>query len=297
MTWTAANIPDQAGRTAIVTGANSGIGLEQARALAANGAHVTLACRNKVRGEGAIASIRGDNPKGSVELALLDLGDLRSVRDFAATYAAAHDRLDLLINNAGVMMPPFARTPDGFELQFGTNHLGHFALTGLLLPLLDKAPGARIVILSSLAARQGRIDFANLNAEKGYTKFAAYSQSKLANLMFAKEFQRRLADAGSGAISLCAHPGWTATNLQAHSAMFRMLNPLFGMAPPRGALATLYAATAPEAQAGGFYGPNRMSEMRGYPGPAKEPRWAQDGAVAKRLWAVSEELTGLAYLS
>ena len=297
MAWTTANIPAQDGRAAIVTGANSGIGYEAALALAQAGAHVTLGCRDRARGEQALARILATKPKGGATLALLDLGDLGSVKAFAKDFAAANGRLDLLINNAGVMVPPLGRTADGFELQFGINHLGHFALTGRVLPLIEATPGARVVALSSLAARPGRIDFGNLNAENGYKRLAAYCQSKLANLMFAKEMQRRLAATTSRTISLAVHPGWTATNLQVHAAPVRLLNPLFAMSPARGALPTLYGACAPEAEAGGFYGPNGMMEWRGYPGPAKVPERAEDRAVAERLWAVSEELTGTSYLS
>lgn len=294
--WTFDDIPDQSGRTAVVTGANTGIGRETARMLARRGADVVLACRSRDKGEAAVATIAAEKPAGRVSLELLDLGDLESVAAFAERLMAGRSRLDLLINNAGVMVPPLSRTAQGFELQFGTNHLGHFALTGRLLPLLQSTPGARVVVVSSVAQRLGRIDFDDLNWERRrYDDFRAYGQSKLANMMFALELHRRLAAAGAELRATAAHPGWTATDLQRTTFFTRLLNPLFGMKPPQGALPTLRAATDPAAQSGSYWGPSGLFEVSGPPAPAKIPRHAQDEAVAARLWEVSEELTGVSF--
>ncbi|RMF16948.1 MAG: SDR family NAD(P)-dependent oxidoreductase [Candidatus Dadabacteria bacterium] len=293
--WTAADIPDQHGRTAIVTGANSGIGLETARELARKGARVILACRNADKAEAALAEIRATVPDANVEFEQLDLSRLDSVRAFAQRIRDAFDQIDLLINNAGVMMTPLSRTADGFELQFGTNHLGHFALTGLLLDRIRDVPGARIVSVSSMAHRFGRIDFDNLNAEKKYNRTAAYGQSKLANLLFIYELQRRLTAAGAQAIATAAHPGWTRTNLQEGVALFKLFNPIFGQLPPTGALPTLYAATATDAEPAGYYGPSGFLEMRGTPKRVGSTAASRDRETQRRLWQVSEELTGIRY--
>jgi NAD(P)-dependent dehydrogenase (short-subunit alcohol dehydrogenase family) len=294
--WTFDDIPDQSGRTAVVTGANTGIGLETARMLALRGADVVLACRNLDKGQAALARIAAEKPAGRVSLAALDLGDLESVRAFAERFAAGHPRLDLLIDNAGVMVPPLSRTAQGFELQFGTNHLGHFALTGRLLPLLQRTPGARVVVVSSVAQNFGRIDFSDLNWERRrYSDFRAYGQSKLANMMFALELHRRLTAAGAGLRATAAHPGWTATDLQRTAGFTRLLNPLFAMKPAQGALPTLRAATDPAARGGSYWGPSRLFEINGPPAPAKIPRHAQDEAVAARLWDISEALTGVGF--
>ena len=298
--WTTSNIPDQTGRTVIVTGANSGIGYETALALAKRNAHVVLACRSHSKGEEAVGKIEASRPSGSVELMLLDLSSLDSVRAFAAAFNAAHDRLDLLINNAGVMMPPFGTTQDGFELQIGVNYIGHFALTGLLFDKLTTTPNSRIVTLSSLAHRQGKIDFDTFTAEGlqdgvKYKPMAAYMQSKLADLMFAIELQDRLSDAGSGTMSLAAHPGFTATDLQRHSGFFNRLVRLYSNNPPQGALPTLYAATSPDVQPGGYYGPDGFYEARGYPAPSKVMPHARDRQVAGRLWSYAEEATGVRF--
>ena len=225
----------------------------------------------------------------------LDLSSLASVHTFAETFLAQHDRLDLLINNAGVMVPPLTKTEDGFELQFGTNHLGHFALTGLLLPLLNATPDARIVTVSSMAHRSGKINFDNLNAEQSYSEWPFYGQSKLANLLFTFELQRRLDASKASTRSVAAHPGWTATDLQKNSGLASFLNPFFAMEPPQGALPTLYAATAPNVSGGTYYGPNGFMEMKGYPKQVGTHARAKDRAVAARLWEVSEEMTGVAY--
>ena len=291
--WTANDIPDQTGRVAIVTGANSGIGYETARALANKRATVILACRNLQKGETAVFQIRQETPTAKLELMQLDLSDLSSVRQFAQEFKEQYKRLDLLINNAGVMMPPSIKTKDGFELQFGTNHLGHFALTGQLLDLITTTPNARVVNVSSMAHKFGQIDFDNLNAEKGYNRSGAYGQSKLANLLFTYELQRRFQAVGIESAATAAHPGWTGTNLQSHSGFFSMLNPVLGQKPEMGALPTLYAAIAPDVEGGDYYGPQGLFESRGYPTRVSSNARSHDTAVAARLWSVSEKLTGV----
>jgi NAD(P)-dependent dehydrogenase (short-subunit alcohol dehydrogenase family) len=289
--WTTTDIPDQRGRTAVVTGANSGLGLATVEALAGAGAHVVLAVRDTGRGESAATAVNG-----SVEVRRLDLADLSSVREFAAAW---HGDLDLLINNAGVMNIPEARTKDGFEVQFGTNHLGHFALTNLLLPHITD----RVVTLSSTGHRapgNPRIRFDNLDLAGEYHPMAAYSQSKLANLLFTLELQRRLTEAGSPVRALAAHPGWAATNLQSHDANFlrglalRLGNRLVAQDSRAGALPTLYAAVQ-DLPGAGFVGPDGMFEMRGAPALVGRSAAAGDPAVARRLWTVSEELTGVTF--
>ncbi len=292
--WTTEQMGEQRGRVALVTGANSGIGFETARALAAKGATVIVACRDRVKGEQAVAAIHRKHPSATVELMLLDLAALAAVRAFADQFLHRFDRLDLLINNAGVMMPPLSRTADGFELQFGTNHLGHFALTGLLLKPLLKTPGSRVVTVASMAHRLGSLEFDDLQWQsRRYDKKRSYGQSKLANLLFTAELQRRLAAAGSGTLAVAAHPGWTHTDLQRHVRLFELLNPFMAMPPWQGALPTLYAATAPEVVPGGYYGPKGWFEVRGYPGPASSSAAARDEDAARRLWRISEELTGV----
>jgi NAD(P)-dependent dehydrogenase (short-subunit alcohol dehydrogenase family) len=294
--WTFDDIPDQTGRTAIVTGANTGIGLETARMLARKGAQVVLACRNPEKGQAALERIRAGKPSGRATLEALDLSDLEAVAAFATSFASRHERLDLLVNNAGVMVPPLGRTKQAFELQFGTNHLGHFALAGRLLPLVLRTPGARIVVVSSAAQNFGRIDFDDLNWERRrYRAWAAYGQSKLANMMFALELHRRLKAAGSEARATAAHPGWTATDLQRTSGVSRFLNPLFAMKPADGALPTLRAATDPAALSGSYWGPARFGELNGPPVPARISERAKNDAAAARLWEVSERLTGLPF--
>lgn len=297
VTWTASLMPDLVGRTAIVTGANAGLGLETATQLAAHGAHVILACRDKTKAETAAAQIRSGVPDAALEVAELDLASRKSIDTFAERIQSAHPTIDYLINNAGVMMCPEGKTEDGFETQFGTNHLGHFVLTSHLLPALEKSENGRIVVLSSLAHRQGTIAFDNLNAERGYKTGAVYGQSKLANLLFAKELARRLTKVGSRVTVTAAHPGWTATELQRHNGVFRFLNIFFAQKPERGALPTLYAATSPDAHHGGYYGPNGFQELNGFPAIAIESKEARDEKVASDLWRASEELTGISFLS
>jgi NAD(P)-dependent dehydrogenase (short-subunit alcohol dehydrogenase family) len=299
--WTAADVPDQTGRIAVVTGANSGLGLAAARALAAAGADVVLACRNTGKGDDAATSIRAAVPAATVSVESLDLSSLASIREFAERFGSGHDGLDLLINNAGVMAPPRRETADGFELQLGTNHLGHFALTGLLLGEMQGREDARVVTVSSTAHKFGRINFDNLQGERRYFRWSAYGQSKLANLLFARELDRRLRAAGSAVKSLAAHPGYAATNLQSASpplidrTVMAVTNRLLGQSPEMGALSELYAATRPNLDGGLFIGPDGFEEQRGYPQVVSPVKAGRDEAVAARLWDVSEELTGVSY--
>jgi NAD(P)-dependent dehydrogenase (short-subunit alcohol dehydrogenase family) len=299
--WTAEQMPDQAGRTAVVTGANSGLGLCAAQALAAAGADVVLACRNTEKGEAAAASIRAAVPSASVAVEALDLSSLASVRDFAERFSASHEGLDLLINNAGVMAPPRKETADGFELQLGTNHLGHFALTGLLLGKLEGCEDARVVTVSSTAHKMGSINFDDLQRQRRYFRWTAYGQSKLANVLFARELDRRLRGAGSTVKSLAAHPGYSATNLQSAApplldrAVMAVTNRLLAQSAEMGALPELYAATRPNLDGGLFIGPDGFEEQRGYPKVVNPVKAGRDEATAERLWTVSEELTGVSY--
>ncbi len=295
--WKQDDIPDQTGRVAIVTGANTGIGYETARILAGKGAAVTLACRNATKADGAVERILAERPAGRAATGLLDLADLASVESFARTWREANDRLDLLILNAGVMVPPASTTAQGFELQFGVNHLGHFALTGHLLDLLRSTPGSRVVVVSSTAARGGAMNFDDLQyTARGYRPWPAYSQSKLANQLFARELQRRLHADGSDVLVTAAHPGWTGTELQRHSGVFRLLNPLMSMKPLQGSLPTLRAATDPDAGAAAYFGPHGIGQVRGYPVEVPMVPAALDDEAAGRLWEVSCELSGVSYL-
>jgi NAD(P)-dependent dehydrogenase (short-subunit alcohol dehydrogenase family) len=304
--WTAAEMPDLTGKVAIVTGGNSGIGLEAVRELARKGAQVILAARSEEKGRKAVDTLHQEMPTAQVELRLLDLADLGAVRAFAATVLRDFTRLDLLINNAGVMAIPERKTVDGLEMQLGTNHFGHFALTGLLLEPLLAAPAARIVTVSSGAHKMGKMDFDNLNWEQGgYQKWQAYGRSKLANLLFAFELQRRLARAGAKAISVAAHPGYTSTNLQYvgpqmegsswMESMMKGINSLVAQPGEMGALPTLYAAVAPDVQGGDYIGPDGLFEMRGYPQKVEANAAAHNEADAAQLWARSEVLTGVGY--
>jgi NAD(P)-dependent dehydrogenase (short-subunit alcohol dehydrogenase family) len=284
--WTAADIPDQAGRTIVVTGANSGLGEVTARELAGRGATVVLACRDTAKGDAAAAGMSGD-----VTVRPLDLADLASVRGFAA----ATGDIDVLVNNAGVMAVPSKRTADGFELQLGTNFLGHFALTGLLLPKIAD----RVVTLSSPAHRIGRIDLDDLNWERRrYRRWGAYGQSKLADLIFAYELHRRLTAAGSPVRSVAAHPGYASTGLQSHTESFQdkgmaLGNRLLAQSAEMGALPSLYAATAPDVAGGDYYGPDRLGEMRGHPQRVRSSKASRDEVLARSLWNRAVELTGV----
>jgi NAD(P)-dependent dehydrogenase (short-subunit alcohol dehydrogenase family) len=299
--WTADQIPDQTDRVAVVTGANSGLGLVTARELARAGARVVLACRNAAKTASALAEIEAAAPGAAVEVESLDLANLESVRAFAGRFRAEHKRLDLLINNAGLMAPPRRETADGFELQFGTNHLGHFALTGLLIGAMEGHEDARVVTLSSGGHRMGRIDFDDLQSRRRYRRWRAYGQSKLANLLFTFELERRLRAAGSTIRSLAAHPGYAATNLQSAAppavdrAIMAIGNRFLAQSADMGALSTLYAATYPGLEGGTYVGPDGFAEQRGYPEPVGSSSASRDEAVAKRLWSVSEELTGVHY--
>jgi len=302
MTWTEKDVPDQSGRVAIVTGSNTGLGYDNARGLAARGATVVMAVRDTAKGDAAADRIRELTPGAVVVVHKLDLGSLASVRTAGAELAAAYPRIDLLINNAGVMYPPKQTTVDGFELQFGTNHLGHFALTGLLLNNLLSVDGSRVVVVSSIAHNiRAKIDFADLQWEtRRYDRVASYGQSKLANLMFAYDLQRRLAAAKAKTIAVAAHPGVAATELVRHvpGAGLPGVNWLSGRllnTSELGALATLRAATDPAVQGGQYYGPDGFKELRGYPVLVTSSPQSHDTALQARLWSVSEELTGVTY--
>jgi NAD(P)-dependent dehydrogenase (short-subunit alcohol dehydrogenase family) len=302
MTWTEKDVPDQSGRVAIVTGSNTGLGYDNARVLAARGATVVMAVRDTAKGDAAADRIRELTPGAVVVVHKLDLGSLASVRTAGAELAAAYPRIDLLINNAGVMYPPKQTTVDGFELQFGTNHLGHFALTGLLLNNLLSVDGSRVVVVSSIAHNiRAKIDFADLQWEtRRYDRVASYGQSKLANLMFAYDLQRRLAAAKAKTIAVAAHPGVAATELVRHvpGAGLPGVNWLSGRllnTSELGALATLRAATDPAVQGGQYYGPDGFKELRGYPVLVTSSPQSHDTALQARLWSVSEELTGVTY--
>jgi NAD(P)-dependent dehydrogenase (short-subunit alcohol dehydrogenase family) len=314
--WTVASIPSQVGRRALITGANSGIGFHAAAELAHNGAHVLLGCRDRAKGEAALARMRAVDPRANAEVAVLDLASLQSVRAFAEAELALGVPLDLLVNNAGVYAPKTRlETADGFELQFGTNVLGHFALTALLLPALERAAASatqrpRVVTIASIAHKRARLNFDDLQSTKSYSPTGSYGQSKLADLMFAFELDRRLRAAGppaSGVMSVAAHPGVAKTNLfetGEFSAMEKTARRWFGVAigallstEVQGALPTLFAATAPEAVSGGYYGPQGLLEMRGGDvGPAKVAKQALDEAAAARLWSECEKLTGVPLL-
>jgi NAD(P)-dependent dehydrogenase (short-subunit alcohol dehydrogenase family) len=294
--WTANDIPDQTGQIVIVTGANSGLGFEDTRALAKKGAAVIMACRSADKAEDAARQIRAEFPAADLTLMPLDLANLDSVRQFAQDFTQHYKTLNLLINNAGVMALPNRReTADGFEMQMGTNHLGHFALTGLLMPLIAGTRGARVVNVSSGAHRMGRINFDDLQWEKSYGRWPAYGQSKLANLLFTYELQRRFETAGTDALAVAAHPGYANTHLQRHSGFFGITNHFIAQSQEMGALPTLYAATMPGVKGGQYFGPDGLFHMRGYPELAESNKRSHDAAVAARLWSVSEELTGVHY--
>ncbi|MEY2244248.1 oxidoreductase [Streptomyces sp. BF23-18] len=298
--WGAKDIPAQRGRIAVVTGASSGLGLVTARELARGGARVVLACRSEVRGREAAERIVAEVPGAEVEFGRLDLGDLVSVREFADSFS--YDRLDLLVNNAGVMALPYGTTADGFETQFGVNHLGHFALTGLLAPVLLATPGARIVTVSSMMHALADLDLDDLNSEKAYRKWIAYGRSKSANLLFTHELARRLSGAGSDVVAAAAHPGYASTNLQTTGPrlegrrgaerLMEIGNRVFGQSAEAGALPTLYAATAPGVRPDTFVGPS-FAMWRGSPSTSWRAGRTRDDTRAELLWAASERLTGV----
>ncbi|MEQ8840412.1 MAG: oxidoreductase [Acidimicrobiales bacterium] len=305
--WTEADIPDQAGRIVLVTGANSGLGFETARALAEHGAHVVMACRDPGRAEAAATEIDECSPSGSVEVLLTDMADLDSIAGSAAQFLATHERLDVLVNNAGIMATPHATTAQGFEAQFGVNHLGHFALTALLLPaLIGTGDGTRVVNVSSNGHRMGKMNFDDLMAVRKYRPWAAYFQSKLANLLFTSELQRRLTEAGAPTIAVAAHPGGSRTELAEKSTgrgVFNFLmqatrpiaEPLLSQPASAGALPQLHAAVAPGVEGNDYYGPDGLGEMKGQPKKVGRTARARNAADAARLWDVSVELTGADY--
>ena len=302
MKWTEKDVPDQSGRLAIITGSNTGLGYDTARVLAARGAKVVMAVRDTAKGAAAAARIRSLTPGADVTVQKLDLGSLASVKESATEMAAAFPRIDLLINNAGVMYPPKSTTADGYELQFGTNHLGHFALTGLLLNNLLPVDGSRVVVVASIAHNiKAKIDFDDLQWEtRSYDRVASYGQSKLANLMFAYDLQRRLAPANAKTIAVAAHPGVAATELMRHMPgsdlpgvnwiSSKVLN-----SAEMGALPTLRAATDASVKGGQYYGPDGFRELRGHPKLVDSSTESKDVAVQERLWTVSEELTGVTF--
>jgi NAD(P)-dependent dehydrogenase (short-subunit alcohol dehydrogenase family) len=292
--WNAQDIPDLGGTVVIVTGSSSGIGYEAARVLANKNAEVIVAVRNLKKGHVAAQKIKSQYQKANVTVMRLDLADLSSVKRFAEEFKSKYPRLDRLINNAGVMVPPHAKTVDGFELQFGTNHLGHFALTAGLMSLLEETKGSRIVNVASSAERFGRLNFDDLTWEKReYKAWRAYGDSKIANLYFTYELNRRLKGSGSGLIVTAAHPGWTATELQRHASITGFLNDFFAQDISMGALPTLRAAYDKDAQGGEYYGPSGFMELRGYPVQVSSNKRSKDQAIAARLWKVSESLTGV----
>ncbi|MGW3143666.1 MULTISPECIES: oxidoreductase [Streptomyces] len=300
--WNAHDIPDLTGRTAVVTGANSGLGYVTARELARKGARVVLACRSEARGRAAVDRVLNEVPGAAAGFGRLDLGDLASVRDFAD--GLSYDRLDLLVNNAGVMAPPYGTTADGFETQFGVNHLGHFALTGLLMPALLAAPGARVVTVSSTMHALANIDLRDPNSERRYRRWIAYARSKSANLLFTHELARRLAATGADVIAAAAHPGYAATNLQTAGPraegrrgaerLMELANRLFAQPAETGALPALYAATAPDVRPDSFFGP-AFAMWRGAPEPSWRAPWTRNDEAGLRLWDASVQLTGVPY--
>jgi NAD(P)-dependent dehydrogenase (short-subunit alcohol dehydrogenase family) len=301
MKWTETHVPDQSGRVAVVTGANTGLGFDTARVLAQRGAAVVLAVRDIEKGNAARSRILHVAPGADVTVQPLDLSSLRSVRAAATDLLAAHPRIDLLINNAGVMIPPKGVTEDGFELQFGTNYLGHFALTGLLLDNMLPVAASRVVVVSSNAHKMGgAIHFDDLQWERRYHRGAAYAQSKLANMMFCYELQRRLAAADANTIAVAAHPGFTDSELTRHvwkplAPLMKLGGPIVGQDPAKGALPQLLAATAPDVKGGQYWGPRGLFELRGYPTQVTSSPKSHDEVAQRRLWAIAEELTNVRF--
>jgi NAD(P)-dependent dehydrogenase (short-subunit alcohol dehydrogenase family) len=294
--WTTDNIGDQSGRVAIVTGSSSGIGYEAARVLANKNAEVIIAVRNQQKGNKAVEKIKSQNQKANIKVLLLDLASLKSIIKFTDEFKQHYSRLDLLINNAGVMIPPYSKTEDGFELQFGTNHLGHFALTAQLMELIIKTENSRIINVSSGAHKYGNINFDDLNWEKRkYKSWTAYGDSKIANLYFTYELRDRLSKINSKTMVTAAHPGWTATDLQRHSGAMEFLNKFFAMSIEQGTLPTLRAAIDENVNSGDYFGPSGWQEWKGYPVKVESNKLSHDKDIAKRLWDVSEELTGVKF--
>ncbi len=294
--WGHDQIPDQKGRVIIITGSTSGLGKEAARVLAGKGANIIMAVRNKNKGSKVAELIKKRYQGAKIEVMKVDLNILESVRAFAKEFENTHSRLDILINNAGIMACPFARTEDGFEIQMGVNHLGHFALTGYLLPLLQRTSGSRIVVTSSIAHKTGDINFDDINWEKrSYNTAKAYSDSKIANLYFTYELARKFKDIPNAPIVTAAHPGWTKTDLQRHSFLARILNPIFSQGVKQGVLPTLRAAVDENAKQGDYFGPNGFQEMKGAPVKVRSNGRSHDQSKAAKLWELSEELTGVHY--
>ncbi len=304
--WTQNDMPDMTGKVVVITGANSGLGLASTKAIAAKGATVVMACRNMTKAEQAKAEVLAENASAKLEVMPLDNASLASVRAFADAFKSRYDRLDVLLNNAGVMAIPRQETEDGFEMQFGVNHLAHFVLTGLLLDVLTATPGSRVHSTSSSAAFNGRINFDDLMGKKKYSRWGAYSQSKLANAVFATELNKRLKEHGYNTIANSSHPGLVMTNLQTNSlqqsgapflerVLYAIAAPLLEQDVSMGVLPQLYASTAPEAKGGVFYGPKTL-RLRGYPAEQKCNAALDDEALRARFWSVSEELTGIHYL-
>lgn len=294
--WTSANIPDQKGKTIIITGASSGLGKEATKVLAQKNAKVILAVRNVEKAELVVQEILKETPTAQLEVRSLDLTSLASIKSFSEQVLSELDRLDILINNAGIMMSPYSKTKDGFEIQMGTNHFGHFALTGQLMPLLNQTKDSRIVITSSIAHRQGNIDFSDIDWEKRtYKTGKAYGDSKLANLYHAYELVRRLKDTPSAPLVTMAHPGWTKTELDRHSGLAKFLGNIVAQTVEMGTLPTLRAATEPNVNSGDYFGPSRMMEMRGNPILVKSNELSLNADKSKNLWDISEERTGVHY--
>ncbi|MFT4679982.1 MAG: NAD(P)-dependent dehydrogenase (short-subunit alcohol dehydrogenase family) [Litorivivens sp.] len=294
--WTANSISDQKGKTVIITGASSGLGKEATKILAQKNAEVIMAVRNTSKAEQVRAEILQNIPTAKIEIRSLDLGSLDSIKAFSVGILEEWKNLDVLINNAGVMMCPFSKTKDGFEIQMGTNHLGHYALTGLLMPLLKSTKGSRIVATSSVAHKTGNIDFEDLSWEsRKYNTTKAYSDSKLANLYFMYELADRLKSDENAPMVTCAHPGWTKTELDRHSGIVSFIGNIVAQKVDMGTLPSLRAAVDPTAKSGDYFGPKKMMEMRGYPELTRSNKMSHNKENAKRLWSMSEELTGINY--
>jgi NAD(P)-dependent dehydrogenase (short-subunit alcohol dehydrogenase family) len=293
--WDESKIPDLTGRNIIVTGANSGIGFEAARAMAARGASVVMACRNIEKSAGAFEKVRKESPGDNVDLMRLDLADLSSVREFAGEAREKYPRIDILVNNAGIMVPPYGRTIDGFELQIGTNHLGHFLLTGLLMENIVATPGSRVVTVTSIAHFGGRINFDDINSESGYRRMGAYRQSKLANLLFSYELDRRLKEKDKETISVAVHPGVSSTSLFKIPAWLESIKEALLMSASKGALPTLMGATEPSLKGGEYIGPAGFRQSMGFPAILSSSERSHDKQLALRLWELSEEMTSFRF--